>query len=59
MPLRTMAKLLSGPFTTFQLKSFIRPMCGVMQISMPPPKPPSASRSPQRGERLQQGESGL
>src|SRR5436305_8766846 len=36
-PLRTMPKLLSGPFTTFQLKSFIQPNWRVTRNSRPPP----------------------
>ena len=40
MPLRAMPKLLFRPFTTFQLKSLIQPMCGVMRISRPAPNWP-------------------
>jgi hypothetical protein len=49
-PVRTMPKLLFGPSTTFQLKSFIQPICGVMRTSMPPPNCPIAfvSESPER-----------
>jgi hypothetical protein len=39
-PVRTMPKLLFGPSTTFQLKSFIQPICGVRRTSMPPPNCP-------------------
>ena len=49
-PVRTMPKLLFGPSTTFQLKSFIQPICGVRRTSMPPPNCPIAfvSESPER-----------
>src|SRR5438067_2969055 len=42
IPLRTMPKLFFGPPTTFQLKSFIKPMAGVKRTSNPPPNWPTA-----------------
>ena len=42
LAVRDMPKLFFGPATTFQLKSFIKPMAGVMRTSNPPPNWPTA-----------------